>query len=193
MNRIKGMTQTVKRKQSGSAIVIVVLAIIALSATMAFMFFEVKEPPSVKPTPMTFPQAKVEPVASFEPDVLPEVTVYKTETCGCCNKWVTHMENEGFNVVAHNVTDLNAVKEKAGLTPGLASCHTALIDGYVVEGHVPASDIKRMLVQRPEILGLTAPGMPQASPGMQPEGMAPKGYDVIGFDKEGNTVIFNRY
>jgi hypothetical protein len=161
---------------------------------MGFLFFEVKEPPKVKPTPMTYSQESLQPIANtFEPDVLPEVVVYKTETCGCCSKWVTHMENAGFKVIAHDVNDLNSIKQQAGLTPGLASCHTALIDGYVVEGHVPASDIKRMLVQRPEILGLTAPGMPQASPGMQPEGIAPKGYDVLTFDKEGNTAVFNRY
>lgn len=193
MKRLDGMTLPHKRRQTGSAIIFVVLAIIAISATMAFMFFEVKEPPKVKPTPMTYSQANLEPIAAVEPAVLPEVTVYKTETCGCCSKWVTHMENAGFKVVAHDVNDLNSIKEKAGLTPGLASCHTALVDGYVVEGHVPASDIKRMLVQRPDILGLTAPGMPQASPGMQPEGLAPKGYDVLTFDKEGYTAVFNRY
>lgn len=192
MKRLDGKVPH-KYRQKGSAIIFVVLAIIVLSATAGFMLFEYKEPPSVKPTPMTYPQAGVESVAAIEPEVLPEVTVYKTETCGCCSKWVTHMEKAGFKVIAHDVNDLNAIKEKAGLTAGLASCHTALVDGYVVEGHVPASDVKRMLVQRPEILGLTAPGMPQASPGMQAEGLAPRGYDVIGFDKEGNTVVFNRY
>ena len=89
--------------------------------------------------------------------------------------------------------DMNIIKKEAGLQPGLASCHTAFVDGYVIEGHVPASDIKRILTQKPAVLGLTAPGMPQKSPGMQPEGSAPQGFDVLAFDKSGQTTVFKRY
>jgi hypothetical protein len=126
--------------------------------------------------------------------VLPEIVVYKSATCTCCHKWVTHLENAGFSVQAHNREDMNSVKSSLGVIPGLASCHTALIDGYLIEGHVPASDIKRLLVKRPKnIVGLTAPGMPRFSPGMQAEGLPPKGYDVLTFDENGNTQVFSQY
>ncbi|NQY26290.1 MAG: DUF411 domain-containing protein [Piscirickettsiaceae bacterium] len=126
--------------------------------------------------------------------VLPEIVVYKSATCTCCHKWVTHLENEGFTVQAHNREDMNNVKSSLGVIPGLASCHTAVIDGYLIEGHVPASDIKRLLTERPKnIVGLTAPGMPRFSPGMQAEGQPPRGYDVLTFDEDGNTHVFSQY
>ncbi len=126
--------------------------------------------------------------------VLPEVVVYKSATCTCCHKWVTHLENAGFTVQAHNREDMNNVKSSLGVIPGLASCHTAVIDGYLIEGHVPASDIKRLLTEKPQnIVGLTAPGMPRFSPGMQAEGLPPKGYDVLTFDQNGNTQVFSNY
>ena len=174
-------------KQRGATIIYVVLAIIILSASAGVMFFKIKQPPQVAQ------EMKMSTVAPLAVADLPEVTVYKSATCGCCSKWVTHLENEGFKVVAHNREDMNTVKQDAGLQPQLASCHTAFVDGYVIEGHVPANDIKRLLTEKPTILGLTAPGMPQKSPGMQPEGMAPQGYDVLAFDKAGETHVFNRY
>ena len=88
---------------------------------------------------------------------------------------------------------MNTIKQDAGLQPEFASCHTAFVDGYVIEGHVPASDIKRLLTEKPQVLGLTAPGMPQKSPGMQPEGLAPEGYDVLAFDKAGQSQVFTSY
>lgn len=127
-------------------------------------------------------------------NVLPEITVYKSATCNCCHKWVSHLENEGFIVKAHNREDMNTVKKSLGVIPGLASCHTATVDGYLIEGHVPASDIIRLLTEKPEgIVGLTAPGMPRYSPGMQPEGLTPKNYDVLTFDEKGNTDVFTSY
>jgi len=173
-------------KQQGSAIIYVVLAIIILSAAAGALFFKAKQPPQAAQ------QAKMSQTAPADAN-LPEVTVYKSATCSCCSKWITHLENEGFNVVSHNQDDMNTIKQEAGLQPELASCHTAFVDGYVIEGHVPASDIKQLLNTRPAVLGLSAPGMPQKSPGMQPEGMAPQGYDVIAFDKAGKTSVFNRY
>ncbi len=187
-------SQQPKYKQRGSTIVFVVLAIIVLSLAAGFYFFEPKQPPSYKPQPTRLSSTNTQPVATQTAHTqLPEVTVYKSETCGCCNKWITHLENEGFKVVSHNVNDLNMIKEQSGVLPGLASCHTALIGNYVIEGHVPAADIKRLLTEKPDVIGLTAPGMPQASPGMQPEGLEPSGYDVIAFDKQGNTTVYNRY
>ena len=80
---------------------------------------------------------------------LPEVTVYKSATCGCCSKWITHLENEGFKVVSHNKEDMNIIKKEAGLQPGLASCHTAFVDGYVIEGHVNQVRLRYLNVIRP--------------------------------------------
>jgi hypothetical protein len=121
-----------------------------------------------------------------------EIDVYKSPTCGCCTGWVKYLEKNGFKVKAYNTDQLNDIKAKLGLTDGrLMSCHTAVIDGYVVEGHVPAEDIKRLLSERPEIAGITAPGMPQLSPGMHSE--TPKGYDVLSFDNDGNIEVYSSY
>jgi hypothetical protein len=120
------------------------------------------------------------------------VMVYKSATCGCCSAWVDYLRDNGFQVEAQDVENLNAVKERLGLTdPRLASCHTAIVDGYVVEGHVPAADIRRLLAERPAIVGLTAPGMPQLAPGMM--SVEPKGYDVLSFDERGQGEVFSRY
>ena len=175
-----------KTRQQGSAIFYVVFAIIIISAAAGALLFKAKVP--LKPS-----YDLKAPAMTSAVKALPEVTVYKSATCGCCSKWITHLENEGFKVVSHNKEDMNIIKKEAGLQPGLASCHTAFVDGYVIEGHVPASDIKRILTQKPAVLGLTAPGMPQKSPGMQPEGSAPQGFDVLAFDKSGQTTVFKRY
>ncbi len=126
-------------------------------------------------------------------DSLPEITVYKSPTCGCCTDWEVHLEKEGFKVISHKERNMNRIKKSLGVKSHLASCHTAVIDGYVIEGHVPANDIKRLLKERPPVAGLTAPGMPQHSPGMQPPGERPRGYSVLTFDKEGRTRVFTRY
>ena len=94
----------------------------------------------------------------------PEMTVYKSPTCGCCGKWITHMEENGFQVNAVDVLEMNIVKQKYGVSRELASCHTAVVDGYVVEGHVPADDVKRLLSEKPDVMGLSVPGMPVGSP-----------------------------
>ena len=124
---------------------------------------------------------------------LPTVTVYKSPTCGCCTEWEVHLRMKGFRVISHKTDDMIAIKKKHGLTRNIASCHTALIGGYVIEGHVPASDIKRLLKEKPDVLGLTAPGMPQESPGMQPHDKKPRNYKVLTFDKEGKTTVFTSY
>lgn len=122
------------------------------------------------------------------PQGLPPVLVYKTQGCGCCNGWVEHLRAAGYQVDARNVTDLMAVKLDAGVPADLSSCHTALIDGYVVEGHVPAELIERLLAERPEIAGIAAPGMPVGSPGM--EGPGAKPYQVYAFDRQGGRRVF---
>jgi hypothetical protein len=120
------------------------------------------------------------------------VTVYKSPTCGCCNGWVDYLRDNGFEVQAHNTDRLTDLKAELGLTDRrLMSCHTAVVGGYLVEGHVPVDDIRRLLSERPDVTGITAPGMPQMSPGMQ--SVEPKGYDVLSFDKEGNVRVFSSY
>ena len=96
----------------------------------------------------------------------PLITVYKTPSCGCCVKWVEYLQNEGFEVKAVNRDDLTSIKQRAGVAPAMSACHTALVDGYVVEGHVPAEAIRKLLRERPDTRGLAVPGMPANSPGM---------------------------
>ena len=110
----------------------------------------------------------------------PEIQVFKHETCGCCDLWVDHMEEAGFRVQAQNVWDLNGIKDLLGVPLAMSSCHTAVVDGLVVEGHVPAAEILRLLEERPAgVTGVAVPGMPDGSPGM-PAPVAER-YDVIGF------------
>lgn len=96
----------------------------------------------------------------------PLITVYKTPTCSCCVKWVEYLQNEGFDVKAVDRNDLAPIKERAGVPTTMAACHTALVDGYVIEGHVPAQAIRKLLQDRPDTRGLAVPGMPANSPGM---------------------------
>ncbi len=124
------------------------------------------------------------------PVLAASITVYKSETCGCCEDWVTHMEASGFEVTVVNSDNLAPVKAMAGVKPELASCHTGLVDGYVIEGHVPAADVKRLLEQKPAVRGLTIPGMPQSAPGMDIPGSP---YEVLSFDNQGNSAVFSRY
>jgi hypothetical protein len=119
------------------------------------------------------------------------VTVYKSPTCGCCDKWIDHLKANGFPVVAHEVKDVRPVKRENGLPPQLSSCHTALVGGYVVEGHVPASDITRLLESRPPVSGLAVPRMPIGSPGM--EGPNPVPYRVFSFDAKGQIETFSTH
>ena len=121
-----------------------------------------------------------------------DVLVYKSPTCGCCAKWVHYLEDNGFQVETRDSTAMDQIKANLGLKDDrLKSCHTALVEGYIVEGHVPVSDIKKLIAEKPPIKGLTAPGMPMNSPGMA--SIEPKGYDVYSFDKDGNIEIFSRY
>lgn len=121
-----------------------------------------------------------------------EITVYKSPTCGCCTKWISHLEENGFKVNAIDKQDVTPIKQQYGVTRELSSCHTALIDGYIVEGHVPASDIKRLLKERPKVTGLSVPGMPIGSPGME-QGDRKDPYNVVTFNERGEASIFASY
>lgn len=122
------------------------------------------------------------------------MTVYKTATCGCCGAWVDHVREAGFEVEAIDVEQDRLIehKKEAGVDQRLSSCHTARIDGYVIEGHVPAADIRRLLEERPDVAGLAVPGMPAGSPGME-YGDQVDPYRVIAFDDEGGMRIFAEY
>lgn len=116
------------------------------------------------------------------------ITVYKSPTCGCCAKWIDHVQAHGFQVSAHDLDDLSEVKATFGVPAELESCHTATVGKYVVEGHVPADLIQKMLKEKPDIVGLAAPGMPMGSPGM--EGGRKDPYDVIAFDRKGGRSVY---
>jgi len=117
-----------------------------------------------------------------------QVEVYKSAYCGCCEKWVEHMQKSGFKVNAHNVNDVPAARQRLGMPDRLGSCHTAKVGGYVIEGHVPAADIQRLLKEKPKAVGLAAPGMPQGSPGMETATPAP--YDTLLVLADGSTRVF---
>jgi hypothetical protein len=119
-----------------------------------------------------------------------KIEVYKSPTCKCCAKWVDHMRANGFTVETMNVGN-KEVRKRAGISSSLGSCHTSLVEGYAIEGHVPASDIKRFLKERPSAIGLAAPGMPKGSPGM--ESSRPNPYNVLLINKEGNVSIYSRH
>lgn len=121
----------------------------------------------------------------------PTVTVYKSPTCGCCTNWVEHIQQHGYKVSVHDVADMGPIKGQLGVGMALESCHTAVVDGYVIEGHVPAEAIARLLKERPQVAGLAVPGMPMGSPGM--EGPYKEHYDVLAFSRDGQTQVFARY
>jgi hypothetical protein len=118
------------------------------------------------------------------------MTVYKQPTCGCCAKWVEHVEQHGMRVDARDVADVWPIKQQLGVPSHLGSCHTAVIGGYVVEGHVPADIIKRMLRERPQIAGIAVAGMPIGSPGMEGDGSHRERYDVIAIGRDGRTSVY---
>ena len=119
-----------------------------------------------------------------------DLVVYKSPTCGCCKKWVSHMRENGFSVEVHEQYDVTPKKDEYGVPRRLRSCHTATIGGYVVEGHVPADVVRRLLAEKPEVAGIAVPGMPMGSPGM--EGYRKDAYDVVSFGKNGKTGIYAR-
>lgn len=118
--------------------------------------------------------------------------VYKDPGCGCCNKWIDHLTKAGFVVEAYDRADMDKIKAELGVPRNLGSCHTAVIDGYLVEGHVPVSDIERLLAEKPEALGLAVPGMPIGSPGME-YGNEKEAYNVILFQADGSQAIFSSH
>lgn len=119
------------------------------------------------------------------------VEVFKSPYCGCCEKWVEHMRKNGFEVISKDVQDVPAVRKGLGMPDRYGSCHTAKVGGYVIEGHVPAADVRRLLRERPKAVGLSAPGMPQGSPGM--ETATPQPYDTLLIHANGGHEVFAKH
>lgn len=123
-------------------------------------------------------------------DPLPTIQVYKTPTCGCCTKWIDTLRAAGFKVEATDMPDLTALKAANGVPTKLSSCHTAIVSGYIVEGHVPAADLKRLLEEKPAVAGLSVPNMPLGSPGMEHRDPSRhEAYDVLAFGPDGVSVF----
>ena len=123
----------------------------------------------------------------------PQMTVYRSASCGCCTKWGSHIASAGFRIDDHVTEDMDAVKMARGVSPRQASCHTAVVEGYVIEGHVPASAIQRLLKERPNIRGLALPGMPMGSPGMEVGGVEFERFEVLAIAHDGTTSVFASY
>src|SRR5689334_10785235 len=119
------------------------------------------------------------------------VEVWKAATCDCCAGWIKHMQAAGFSVTVHELENVEPVKAANGVPQALGSCHTGVVDGYVLEGHVPAADVKRLLAERPAAKGLSVPGMPQDAPGM--DGKSGQPYDVVLFGGIGGNAVYARH
>ena len=129
-----------------------------------------------------------------EPDYsgITEMTVYRSPSCGCCGVWIEHAKKHGFQIKDIKTEEMEALKQKHNIPSELASCHTTIIDGYVMEGHIPADDIKRFLSEKPELAGLAVPGMPIGTPGMEARDMK-QPFQVLAFNDKGEVEVFNEY
>jgi len=121
-----------------------------------------------------------------------DIVVYRSPSCNCCGKWLEHLKNNNFNVKDIVTGDVQAIKNKYGVSKEMASCHTAIVDGYVVEGHLPANDIMKLLKTKPKIVGIAVPGMPSGTPGMEMGGRKDP-YKVMSFDRENHYKVFSSY
>ena len=125
--------------------------------------------------------------------VLPPMIVYKSPTCGCCKGWVEHVKAAGFAVEVHDLDDVTGIKDEAGVPAAARSCHTAIVGGYTIEGHVPAETVVRLLKERPEAAGLAVPGMPVGTPGMEVPGQPADKYDVLVYRADGSTSVYEAH
>jgi hypothetical protein len=121
------------------------------------------------------------------------ITVYKSKSCGCCAKWVDYLSGAGFSPTVYDQEDMDSIKDSLGVPSELRSCHTAVLDRYLIEGHVPATDIRRLSAGKSKLQGLAVPGMPPGTPGMAPAGAPIEGFEVIGFSSNGSRSTFARY
>ena len=131
--------------------------------------------------------------ATFQPVAAkPHITVFKDPGCGCCKSWVDHLRKHGFDVAVRDTSDVGAAKRIGRVPEQLLSCHTAFVNGYVIEGHVPAADIQRLLSEKSRVAGIAVPGMPVGSPGMEQGNRVDK-YDVVAFNRDGTTRVYARH
>ncbi|MBE9182964.1 DUF411 domain-containing protein [Oculatella sp. LEGE 06141] len=120
------------------------------------------------------------------------ITVYRDPSCSCCGGWIDHLASQGFQASNVPTSDMDNLKQQYGVPDEMTSCHTAIIDGYVIEGHVPVDDIKRLLAEQPDVVGIAVPGMPVGTPGME-SGDSRDSFTVFSFDQQGHTDVFNQY
>lgn len=158
---------------------ILILILLALLAACA--------PPAVD-TP-----AATSPLPAHSPGEITLMKVFRSPSCGCCEGWIANMKENGFVVRVEDAPEMTVVKNQYKVPLTLQSCHTATVDGYIIEGHVPMTEIKRLLHERPDVAGLAVPGMPIGSPGMEQPGTADQAYDVLTFDRNGNTAVYASY
>jgi len=130
-------------------------------------------------------------VAALSPSaqVATPITVYKSPTCGCCGKWVEHMKKAGFNPTVTDLPNVSPVKQSMGVPSNLQSCHTSAIQGYAIEGHVPADVVRQLLKEKPKVAGIAVPGMPVGSPGME-QGEQKDKYNIVSFTKDGSQKVY---
>ncbi|MEH2356346.1 DUF411 domain-containing protein [Nostoc sp.] len=119
-------------------------------------------------------------------------TVYHSPDCNCCGGWIEHLKTQGFKIIDFSTPDIETVKQKYNVPDNLSSCHTAIVNGYVIEGHVPADDIKRLLQEKPNVVGLSVPQMPVGTPGME-MGNRKDPFSVLSFDRNNSVAVFNKY
>ena len=169
-------------------IVLVATALLGGAAFLGFSRYSASDAPEAAAS--VAPGAAM--TAAVDPS-LPAVKVYKSPTCGCCGDWITHLQENGFAVEVVDTNDMATVKAALGVPPEMGSCHTAEIGDYLVEGHVPADDIKSFLAEAPDARGIAVPGMPVGSPGMEVDGRAADPYDVIAFGTDGNTSVYRSH
>ena len=163
------------------------LAMIQLTVSLVLIWLV-----ALSPIEVSAQQVKPSSMAK-EPNNSAQITLYRSASCGCCTRWGDHARQAGFQVQEKVIDEMDNLKRSHGITRELSSCHSAFVAGYIVEGHVPEASIRRMLKEKPNIQGLTAPGMPMGSPGMETEGIKPESFDVLAIANDGSTSLFDHY
>lgn len=177
-------SNVLNRRMSRAAVLLALVGAAACNGTG-----RAETAPSADKAGTPAPQAAGQTATAPEKGPPVKMVVYKTPTCGCCRAWVEHVQQAGFEVEVHDMPDVAPIKTEHGLPQHLGSCHTAIVDGYVVEGHVPADVIRRLLAERPQVAGIAVPGMPAGSPGMEMGGRKDP-YDIIAFARNGTVSVY---
>ena len=174
-----------------SAAVLAASAILASACSSRVERAEVPAEPGAAATPAARDTALA--ASPGDTTALPTMAVYKSPTCGCCRGWVEHVQAAGFTVEVHDLDDLSDIKSEAAVPEKARSCHTAIVGGYTIEGHVPAPTVLRLLREKPRVAGIAVAGMPVGTPGMEAPGREPDKYDVLSFQTDGSTAIYESH